>query len=148
MKPTNEPHTADTLTDILGQFIVENGKEHRSHTAAVSAAKGDPEELAKLAATMTPKQYKAAASSAAHPLNTAAVHAAKGDPDELAKLKLTMTPEQFEAAIEKYSKSVSFEVFVLWFRPKQPKDTVRRDTISWINDFRALLSAPKHGNKE
>ena len=64
LEPTREPHTVDTLRKILGQFIVENGKEHRSHTAAVCAAKGDPEELAKLAAKMGDKEYKAAASSA------------------------------------------------------------------------------------
>ena len=65
LEPTREPHTVDTLRKILGQFIVENGKEHRSHTAAVCAAKDDADALEKLKATMTPKQFAGAASAAA-----------------------------------------------------------------------------------
>ena len=45
-----------------------------------------------------------------------------------------MRSEQFEAAIEKYTKSVSYEVFVLWFRPKLanlgPKRTLLGGTLT------------------
>ena len=61
MKPTNEPHTADTLTDILGQFIVENGKEHRANTAAVCAAQDDAVAQAKITAEIGVRKFAAAA---------------------------------------------------------------------------------------
>ena len=45
-----------------------------------------------------------------------------------------MRSEQYEAAIEKYTKSVSYEVFVLWFRPKLanlgPKRTLLGGTLT------------------
>ena len=65
LKPTRGPHTVDTLKKILGQFAVENSKEHRANVAAVYAAKDDPDALAKLAATMGDKQFAGASNSAA-----------------------------------------------------------------------------------
>jgi hypothetical protein len=98
LKPTNEPHTASTLNNILAKYIVVNSEQHRANVAAVCAAKGNDDALAKLKGTMTSEQYAAASSSAAHASNTAAVYAAKDDDDALEKLKLTMTPEQLAAA--------------------------------------------------
>ena len=65
LKPTNEPHTASTLNNILAKYIVVNSEQHRANVAAVCAAKGNDDALAKLKGTMTPEQFAAASSSAA-----------------------------------------------------------------------------------
>ena len=65
MKPTNEPHTADTLTDILEQCGKENGQEHRANTAALCAAQDDAVAQAKIKAEIGVRKFAAAAAAAA-----------------------------------------------------------------------------------